>query len=215
VLVALGVAQHPVIVSVIGFLSLTVAPVVLMTTVANAGRRAEKRLYQIWGGKPTALLIRAKSSDDASASQRATWRAALERVTSITLHTPAQELADPVGADEVIETAVGLVRHLSHDGEHPEIARENAHYGFERNTWGIRWVGRGMAVLGVCVIGVAQYAGWSRPDAMWIGMVVNSGLLLAWVFLPSKARVRAAAMRYGKQLFNALARENTGPRTQT
>jgi hypothetical protein len=72
-----------------------------------------------------------------------------------------------------------------------------------------------MAVLGVCVIGVAQYAGWSRPDAMWIGMVVNSGLLLAWVFLPSKARVRAAAMRYGKQLFNALARENTGPRTQT
>ncbi|MBY8868410.1 hypothetical protein, partial [Streptomyces sennicomposti] len=65
-----------------------------------------------------------------------------------------REAANPAAADHAIEAATDQVRHLGQDPRFPMVASENAAYGFERNMWGFRWVGRDVALACLVITGM-------------------------------------------------------------
>jgi hypothetical protein len=138
------------------------------------------------------------------------WRGAIEKVSGVTLVSRAVETKNPHKADEAIEAAVARLRELTR-GE-PQfllLQAENRSYGFQRNFYGIRWLGRLVAFLGMLVI--AGFMTWGLlhnrhagvPTADVLGLLLNGAILLAWFALPSPKRVRVAGDKYAHQLLHA------------
>ena len=185
----------------------------LAVLVRHLGRELEPALWDSWGGSPTTSRLRTRDPSDNSVlrSQR---RAAIQQFTGISLLDQEQEARDPAAADEHIVAAVHQVRRLGQDDRYPLIRQENIHYGFERNLYGVRWVGRGVsAVCVLTLLGVLLVSPPAIGDtklssaAVAAGLALDVAFLLAWCLIPSLKRTRLAADRYAEQLLQAVVIE--------
>jgi hypothetical protein len=204
---ALGLETNPLVSGVIGALTAGGGAYLLSVVVANLGRRLQGEFWKSWGATPTAQLLRVRS-DASNLDQKKIWRSAIQNVTGVVLLNEAEELSDLTRADEVITAAIGQVRHLTHDDTYPLVAKENAQYGLERNLYGSRWLGRGLSVVclaGTLIILVCIHA---ASETLVIGIVVEVALSVLWFIIPSGARMKDAAFRYGEQLLQAVTRES-------
>jgi hypothetical protein len=212
----LGPKQYPAVSVAAGLLTTAGGTYLLAVVVAQFGRLAQEGLWKEWGGRPTTQLLRLQSSA-INATQRDIWRSALEAATGVRLSSLRQEAANPQAADDTIEAATDQMRYLSHDSRFRTLATENAQYGFERNMYGFRWIGRAVAALSCAALIVVVIIGAQATSitALVVGIVVNALILIGWLFTPSKGRTRGAAFRYGSQLLQAtviVARDGR-PRT--
>jgi hypothetical protein len=206
---ALGYRQVPVVSVAVSLLSLAGGPVLLADTVRQFGQRAQDKLWNDWGGAPTTLALRLLENSS-NTVQRDIWRSAIEKVSGVTLVSRVVETKNHRKADDAIEAAVARLRELTR-GEHkfPLLQAENRSYGFQRNFYGIRWLGRLIAFLGMLVI--AGFMTWgllhnqhtSVPTADILGLLLNGAILVAWFALPSAKRVRVAGDKYAHQLLHA------------
>jgi hypothetical protein len=206
---ALGYRQVPVVSVAVSLLSLAGGPVLLADTVRQFGQRAQDKLWNEWGGAPTTLALRLRENSS-NTVQRDMWRSAIEKVSGVTLVSRVVETKNHRKADDAIEAAVARLRELTR-GEHkfPLLQAENRSYGFQRNFYGIRWLGRLIAFLGMLVI--AGFMTWgllhnqhtSVPAADILGLLLNGAILVAWFALPSAKRVRVAGEKYAHQLLHA------------
>jgi hypothetical protein len=206
---ALGYRQVPVVSVAVSLLSLAGGPVLLADTVRQIGQRAQDKLWNEWDGAPTTLALRLRENSS-NTVQRDMWRSAIERVSGVTLVSHVVETKNHRKADDAIEAAVARLRELTR-GEHkfPLLQAENRSYGFQRNFYGIRWLGRLIAFLGMLVI--AGFMTWgllhnqhtSVPTADILGLLLNGAILVAWFALPSAKRVRVAGDKYAHQLLHA------------
>lgn len=202
----LGIKQFPAVAVVAGVLSAAGGMYLLAVLVGNFGRRAQVRLWAEWGGRPTTQLLRTRELAD-NPVQRDIWRKALSRVTGIRLLSQARETSDPATADHTIEAAVSQVLHLGQDKQFPILVAENAQYGLERNLYGFRWLGRAIALVCIAGLSVALLLTVPvSPGAVISGIIINSLLLLGWLFVPSEARTKEAGFRYANQLMQAVVR---------
>jgi hypothetical protein len=204
---ALGVEKNPLVSGIIGVLTAGGGAYLLSAVIANLGRRLQTGLWKSWSGTPTAQLLRVHS-DASNLDQRLIWRLAIKTVTGVALLNKADELSNPTRADEVIAAAVGQVRNLTHDDRYPLIAKENAQYGLERNLYGSRWLGRGLSLICLAGVLVALVGFHAASTTLLIGIVVEVVLSVLWFILPSGARMKDAAFRYGEQLLQAVTRES-------
>jgi hypothetical protein len=200
---SLGLEKNPLVSGVIGVVTAGGGAYLLSVVVANLGRRLQNGLWESWGGTPTAQLLRAHS-DVSNVDQRLIWRSAIQNITGVVLLTEANELSDPIRADEVIAAAVGQVRNLTHDDRYPLIAKENAQYGLERNLYGSRCLGRGLTLTCLAGILIALVCFHTSSPTLVIGIVVEVVLSVLWFIIPSGARMKDAAFRYGEQLLQAV-----------
>ncbi|QOV38783.1 hypothetical protein IM697_10620 [Streptomyces ferrugineus] len=180
----------------------------LSVLVGNSGRRAQDRMYERWGGRPTTQLLRTRD-ESSNPGQRDIWRQAVEGVTDVQLLSKRREAANPVAADQVIEAATDQVRHLGQDPRFPMVAAENAAYGFERNMWGFRWIGRFVALACLVAIGLAcllaRYTSFLVSTGAAIsGALINVAFLIGWCLVPSEERAKDAGFRYARQLLHAV-----------
>lgn len=206
---ALGLKKIPVVAIVGAVLVAAGGSYLLAVLVGNLGRRAQGTLEAAWSGLPTTLLLRMRTVAN-NPAQRDIWRKAIQDFTDVTLLDEAAEKSDPRGADNLIKAAVGQAVHIGHgDGGHPLVAAENAQFGLERNIYGLRWVGRGVAFGCAAALYAIAFllAGDISRVAVLSGAVLNTLLFLGWIVVPSQKRVKAAGFRYATQLFNAVARE--------
>lgn len=207
-LATLGLLRDPVLAAALGVVSVGVGGYFLTVQVANAGRSRQDDLYREWGGAPTTQLLRA-GEGAASATQRKIWRRAVQSVTGVKLLSAEAERDDPARSDEVILAAAGQLRYLGQDDRYPQIARENAQYGLERNLWGFRWFGRAIAVLCLLALLVVLALDHFKPNtALLVGLVIDVVMSVVWFTVPSAHRAKAAGFRYGDQLLNAVVRES-------
>jgi hypothetical protein len=206
---ALGYRQVPVVSVAVSLLSLAGGPVLLADTVRQFGQRAQDKLWCTWDGAPTTLALRLRESSS-NTVQRDMWRSAIEKVTGVTLVSRVVETKNPRKADEAIEAAVARLRELTRgEQKFTLLQAENRSYGFQRNFYGIRWLGRLIAFLGMLVI--AGFMTWgllhnqhaSVPTADVLGLLLNGTILVAWFALPSAKRVRVAGDKYAHQLLHA------------
>lgn len=200
----LGLKRFPVIAIASSLLGIAGGTYLLAVLVAHFGRSIQTRLFN-GNGIPTTQLLRA-NSQVVNSTQRDIWRHALTKVTGVDLLDVTQEVSNPGKADDTIQAAVGQVLYLGQDGGIPAVVAENTQYGLERNLYGFRWIGRGIAA-GACLITLTAALFLPRSVAWPValsGLVVNLLFLIAWMAVPSAERAKKAGFRYAHQLLHAV-----------
>jgi hypothetical protein len=205
----LGFKKFPAVAIAVGVLSAAGGTYALSTLVAHFGRKAQEHLWNIWNGPPTTRFLRTRE-ESANPVQRDVWRQAIEAATGVRLLSPREEAADPDSADNTIRAAVDQMRLLGQDPRFPLVAAENTQYGYERNLYGFRWVGRAISLActaALALVLVANAQAFSS-GALIAGATIDFLFLLAWIFIPSADRVKTAGERYAQQLFQAVVSLN-------
>jgi hypothetical protein len=197
-IVMFGLRTNPVVAAIVGSLAAFGAPVVLANFVRHRGLGVQEGLYESWGGKPTTQLLRA-----GAAARRKRWRDAVEAVAGYQL--PDEEHPD----DDAYDAAVAVVISQTRDTKRFKLLyNENRNYGYERNLYGLRVLGRAVAAtcLAVSLVAIAVLIGLldrEVRDEWLVGVVVLLALLLLWILLPSRERTRTTAFKYAEQLLDA------------
>lgn len=199
----LGLDKYKLIAGLVGLVTAAGGAYVLSNFVGDAGRALQPGLFKSWGGAPSVQLLRLRQVSENTAL-RDRWRAAVERLTGITLFDAAQEAADPTGADNQIEAAASKLLYLGHEGGVPAVRNEQFAFGYQRNLYGFRNYGRIVAALAVLVqVGVTFTDLKVDDTACYIGSAVTALFLLFWLFVPSEERTKDAGFRYSRQLYIA------------
>ncbi len=209
----LGFKKFPAIAIAVGVLSAAGGAYALAILVAHLGRRVQEGLWHIWGGPPTTRFLRMREAAS-NPVQRDAWRKAIETFTGVTLPSASAEAANPALADNTILVAVDQTRRLGQDTQYPLVTAENMQYGYERNLYGFRWVGRVVSLIcaaALVLVVLATRASKGQPfavDALAAGAAIDFLFLLFWILIPSAERANAAGERYAQQLFQAVVNES-------
>ncbi|MFE9308143.1 hypothetical protein ACFYM5_10630 [Streptomyces sp. NPDC006706] len=205
----LSLRQLPTVSYAMGAVALIGTPVVVADIVRQRGRKAEKALWDNWGGPPTTMWLRLREPSE-NEVRRDLWRKAVAEVSGVELLSLRAERANPSRADQAITTAVDQLRDRTRDMERFKLLfNENRNYGFTRNLYGVRWIGRCISLGGVLVVGA--YTAWSslvrHQDGFTaenlFGVAACSAFFIYWCVWPSAGRVREAANKYAHQLLQS------------
>jgi hypothetical protein len=183
---------------------------------AQFGRWAGKEelaLFTSWGGPPTTLLLRHRTSGNPIALARR--HDLIGRAIGIRLPSAAEEDSDPRSADAAYETAVAALRERTRSrDEFPLVFDELCNYGFRRNLWGHRTLGITLAVggaliaLGAAALDITGVISVSAPTALIIFFVDVVGTIL-WARMVTAEWVRQAADAYAERLLSSAERLST------
>lgn len=146
-----------------------------------------------------------------SATRRERRRQTVQSVTGIAFANELEEANDPVAADDLIEEGVEKLRELTRGDNFKLVLIENGWYGFHRNLYGLRWIGRCIAL--VCFVGLALIAAWAQHhnrtsvdvNSLEVGAVLSGLWFLIWLFGPSAGRTKQSAEKYARQLLQAAS----------
>lgn len=182
----------------------------LVTALAHfsrsMGKAAEKRLFSVWQGKPTTLILR-HADDQIDAITKRRYRAFLtENIDGWVAPTQDEEFNDPRASDQSYESAVRWLLEYTRDQKRYTILfKENISYGFRRNCYGIKWVAVALTLIPIMVF----IADWRIQDVA----LVNAGeltklvsvclsvfLFTWWAFVVKADWVRDAANAYAVRL---------------
>ena len=123
----------------------------------DKGKIKEPRLYEMWGGKPTTVLLRHRDSP-LDPTVLALLHGALARVTGVEAPSKRKEAGSPDDADKVYEEYVRYLRDSTRDtAKFPRIFEELVNYGFRRNLWGLKPIGIVLDTIASVAAGVAVW----------------------------------------------------------
>lgn len=181
---------------------LTLAATFLLAQLGrDAGKRAEPRLWNSWGGAPTTRRLR-HHNHEVNPVIRTRQHAKLSELMHAPLPSPQEEIDDPIRADATYEAAVLFLRENTRAAA--LVFKENIAYGFRRNLWAMKSAGIFLSALcTVATIAAIWYRLAVNLDA-WligaIGAVINSMLLAWWLLRINSDWVRLAAEAYAERL---------------
>lgn len=177
----------------------------LVNVARNRGKRIEPELWKSWGGTPTTQLLR--HSGPANSVLRERWHKQLTKMLGKPLPTADEERANPAAADELYEAATRILIGKTRDTKnYPLVYKENVSYGFCRNLYALRGLGKTVAILGLLL---SSGAGWwflktAKGDLLpWGCAVVCAALALWWFFTVTSEWVKVPAMNYAQHLFES------------
>ena len=132
-----------------------------------------------------------------------------------------EESRDPSSADNAYRAAADALRPLTIDKKkYPFVFKELVAYGFNRNSFGVRWIGVGIAI--VVIVATFAQAGVLQSTSPWIQengfsqlkfshvliLLVCISLLLMWMLHFTARTVEQAGFSYALRLWESL--ENVG-----
>ena len=179
----------------------------------DLGAALEGRLYQSWGGKPSAAMLR-HTDDRLSKPTKDRYRTFLSTaVPGLALPSPQEEAANPEQADTRYDSANRwLLEHTRDHARFDLLFTENMNYGFRRNLFGLKPIALGInATALILLIGMAAGA-WTGQfsstihalsSEWWVSMlitVLHTALFVAYI---RGDWVRMAADTYAQQLLAA------------
>lgn len=180
----------------------------------HAGKKKEPRLFELWGGKPTTRLLRHAAGVNPVRLERIHDQ--LEDLTGVSMPTADDESADPIGADDVYETAVDVLRDRTRNpSQFPLVFKELCNYGLRRNLWGLRpW---GMAISFVVAVlsmvwlwlGIRGIAATRQGGAPFV-LLTSVGMTLAWAVLVTPPWVEQTAIAYAERMMDAIEHLTAG-----
>jgi hypothetical protein len=127
-----------------------------------------------------------------------------------------EELRDSVQADLAYAAAADKLRPQTNDRkEFPFIFKELMAYGFNRNAYGVRWVGFSVAIL-IVITTLANAEAFALESPYWrtpeldnahtIVLVLSLTMAVLWCAHFTGETVRLAGVSYAKRLWEALDR---------
>ena len=173
------------------------------------GRRAERRLYGQWGGKPTSVWL-LRSDHNLDEPTKARYRKFLEdHIEGWEAPSQADEESDRNRAMSTYDSAVRWLRERTRDRRQFDLVfKENVSYGFRRNVYSLRWAGGPVALL--CVVansgGLYCFASTEADPNLILGMgslVFSAAIAVVWLFAVKQPWVHDAADSYARALLAA------------
>ena len=171
----------------------------------DRGKRKEAELYQMWGGKPSTVLLR----HSAKAFNRHTLaryhRRLGELLPDLRLPSEAEEGSDSSSCDEVYEACGDYLRSQTTDNTRFRLLfQENLNFGFRRNLWAMKPAGIANSLAGIGITGGLLMARtgagkWPEP-ALVIAFVIDTLMLCWWLVTIRSGWVRLPAEAYARQL---------------
>lgn len=206
-------SKSPTVVTLGSVLTACGGPYLLASFVRTWGQHAQDRLFQLWGGQPSTILLRHRHEQLPPQTKR---RYAELSASKLGIHLPTaeEEARDPEEADQAYVAAADALRPLTNDRKtFPFVFKELVAYGFNRNAYGSRWVGLAVALLTIAFSLV--HAGLLHGSApYWTPIDIESGhatvVIVAavfsflWCFHFTAGTVQQAGFAYAKRLWEAL-----------
>lgn len=180
-------------------------------TAADAGRSKQPSLWKEWGGSPTTIHLRHRTSP-LNPHTLARYHEKLRSLRSdMKIPTREEEEADPQAADSVYESCVDFLREATRDrAAFPMVFSDNVNYGYRRNLCAIRNWGIVTSILGVSAAGgrllqlwMTGVPGYTTPIACAVLCLLFLGL---FVFVVGQGWVKQAGYSYALRLLAALDR---------
>ena len=163
------------------------------------GRNIEEVLWKAWGGSPTTRWLRPWDTT-CSDQQKSKWRAAIKKLTGLTIPASVPASGDQTEVDRVNTDAVRQLRYfLRGKPEAAMVATHNEDYGFARNLCGVRW--HWVVICVACVVATAvAFAFGLKP---FFGLAIAGGCTLIAFLIARElpVYVRRCADRYAESLF--------------
>ena len=211
--------------SIGGVVAYSGGSMLLIQISRELGKSLEERLFQTWGGRPSAAMLRnADGRLDKPTKER--YRTFLsESIPGLTLASAEDERENPEKAHAGYESANRWLLEQTRDRTRFDLLfAENINYGFRRNLLGLKPIALGVdAIALLLVVGVAggswtgQFASMIETIApeWWVSLSITALHTLAFVVLIQTEWVRAAAETYARQLLAACDSLESGRNTQT
>ena len=146
-------------------------------------------------------------SGRANSVLRGRWHNHLSKLLGKPFPSADEERGSPAAADEIYEAATRLLIGKTRDTKtYPLVYKENVSYGFCRNLYAMRGLGKTVAILGLLL---SSGAGWwylrtGNGDLLpWGCAVVCAALSLWWFFTVTSEWVKVPAMNYAQHLFES------------
>lgn len=208
-------SHNPVLTGILGLFGTCGAIYAAASIARGRGKLLEERLVKEWGGLPTTILLRHRDDFFDRVTKNRYHLDALVRL-GIQMPTEAEELADPIAADDVYRSVGRRLRELTR-GDKKLLLAENIAYGFHRNMLAMKGVGIFFCFVGI-IYGLVL-AGALKLDPLsfdlhgllppglsgGLTLLVSLALLAAWFGYFNKAQVRAMGNVYAERLFEKLA----------
>lgn len=187
--------------SALGLLA-TGLPLLATQLVADRGKEAQKKLWKRWEGRNTTLALRWAGAENIRQVERRHEQ--ITRVTGIQLPSREVEAADPQAADDLYEVATDDLKELTRDhAKHPGVFRELTIYGFRRNLFGIRVLGRVVSIAGVIACAVTATIMREEPTRIYAFIAAGVACLAFaafWWFFVTETFVKRGGERYADRL---------------
>ena len=170
------------------------------------GRNTEKRLYKLWGGKPTTIILR-QTDDTLDKHTKERYHKYLsQKISGWSAPTIEDEVSNVIEADARYDSAVKWLLEKTRDtNTYNLLFKENISYGFRRNSRGIKWFGVGSSALSIALVIASLYPNPNYLDieklTLEYGTIAFSlVMLLWWLLFVTDAWVRDAAENYAIRL---------------
>ncbi|MDE0553922.1 MAG: hypothetical protein OXI24_06895 [Candidatus Poribacteria bacterium] len=191
-------------------LALGCGAVVFLAHVARArGRKVQRRLFAVWGGKPSNLWL-SHSNQRLDATTKGRYHDILaSHINGWTAPSLEEESKDKQRAQEAYESAVRWLREKTRDRQRYSLVfKENVSYGFRRNLYGIKPLGICLALLSVAGNTWALYfQSWNGTTAATTqglaSLILNLLFLFSWVAVVRAQWVKDSADAYARALLAA------------
>jgi hypothetical protein len=163
------------------------------------GRRLEDVLWNSWGGSPTLRWIR-PWDDTCSDQQKSKWRAAIKKLTGLTLPAAVPEGGSQADVDRVNTDAIRQLRYvLRGNPAAAMVATHNEEYGFARNLCALRW--HWVAICLACLGAVSVSFAFGLTPFVGLAIAGASSMAAILVARELPDYVRRCADRYAESLF--------------
>jgi hypothetical protein len=185
--------------------------IALLTQIGrDRGKQSEINLYEMWGGKPTTLLLRYRNSTNKVILDKRRKKLQ-ELCPDLQLPTKEEEDSLPSRADEIYEACIAFLRNNTRDKDKFNlISEENCNYGFRRNLWGFKSIGifTSLISLIVSIMNIALILlVWKMPSTppflSIFCIIFASSFLIFWIFWVTPNWVKIAAYAYAERLLDA------------
>jgi hypothetical protein len=191
----------------IGGAVITLAVSAFLTQLArDQGKRREKELFRLWGGRPSDRALSYSGLMFADATLARCHKKLMTLDPGLKLPPSKEyEKEHPTESKAGYAAATDLLVARTRDKEKFSLLfKENVSYGFRRNLWGMKIHGIIVSVLGLgASIGkLAALAPTSSPvdTAALLSCGISGCLLVIWCARVTPSWVRTAADGYAKQL---------------
>jgi hypothetical protein len=170
----------------------------------DLGKRKEKLLFKMWGGKPTTAMLRHRDYT-LNALTKARYHAKLQALLpDLAIPRAEQESADMDHADTVYDSCTNYLIERTRKGEENHlILTENINYGYRRNLWAMKPAGLTLAVIGVlcCALKILSSARAGELSVVaFAAAAVSAALTVCWVIRINPSWVHTAGQEYARRL---------------
>lgn len=190
---------------IIGVIAAGGGTLLLAAIARSAGRAVQDTIFT--DGLPTLQQLRHRGTT--TRAELAELHGVVTDATAVEMPTAEAEAAGPDEADGVYRIAVKKLIAATRDQSSFELLhKENRNYGFIRNLFGLRGIGRFLASVGTGAGSVLLIVAVSRGESLDVGLAIATiviGLIAGYVFFRwlTPERVVIPATAYADRLFEA------------